>query len=108
MTLFPGGKGITRELLKVGVGPVSLDHAASLLGNPGGKNASIQFHGSSKIKGSVRLGGLVPAREGELDLAVVHLGDQGTSALAGGHHLAPDDLGQQVNIPSLSKFGSPG
>ena len=54
------------------------------------------------------VGGLVPAREGELDLAVVHLGDQGTSALAGGHHLAPDDLGQQVNISSLSKFGSPG
>ena len=31
---------------------------------------------------------VVPAGEGELDLAVVHLGDQGTSALAGGHHLA--------------------
>ena len=38
MTLFRGkGKGITRELLEVGVGPVSLDHAASLLGDPGGK-----------------------------------------------------------------------
>ena len=35
---------------------------------------------------------VVPAGEGELDLAVVHLGDQGTSALAGGHHLATDDL----------------
>ena len=46
------------------------------------------------------VGGLVPAREWELDLAVVHLGDQGTSALAGGHHLAPNDLGQQVNISS--------
>ena len=39
MTLFPGGKGITRELLKVGVGPVSLDHAASLLGDPGEKQS---------------------------------------------------------------------
>ena len=57
-----------------------------------GKNASIQFHGSSKIKGSVRLGGLVPAREGELDLAVVHLGDQGAPALASSYNLAPDDL----------------
>merc|ERR1712015_509498 len=66
MTLFPGGKGITRELLKVGVGPVSLDHAASLLGNP--------------------------AWKGELNLAVVHLGDQGTSALASRHNLAPNDL----------------
>lgn len=37
-------------------------------------------------------GEVVPAGEGELDLAVVHLGDQGTSALAGGHHLATDDL----------------
>ena len=39
MTLFRGDKGITRELLKVGVGPVSLDHAASLLGDPGGKQS---------------------------------------------------------------------
>merc|ERR1719234_460037 len=53
-------------LLKVGVGPVSLDHAASLLGNPAG--------------------------QGELDLAVVHLGDQWPSALASGDNFAPDDL----------------
>ena len=37
-------------------------------------------------------GEVVPAGEGELDLAVVHLGDQGPPALAGLHHLAPDDL----------------
>merc|ERR1719234_995889 len=53
-------------LLKVGVGPVSLDHAASLLGHP--------------------------AWKWELDLAVVHLGDQRPSALASGHNFAPDDL----------------
>ena len=34
----------------------------------------------------------VPAGQGELDLAVVHLGDQGTSALASGNNLATDDL----------------
>ena len=39
---------------------------------------------------------VAPAGKGELDLAVVHLGDQGTSALAGGHNLAPDDLEQRV------------
>merc|ERR1719234_151603 len=53
-------------LLKVGVGPVGLDHAASLLRNP--------------------------ARQGELDLAVVHLGDQWPSALPSGDNFAPDDL----------------
>merc|ERR1719234_2827084 len=53
-------------LLKVGVGPVGLDHAASLLGDP--------------------------AWKWELDLAVVHLGDQWPSALPSGDNFAPDDL----------------
>ena len=35
---------------------------------------------------------IVPAGQRELDLAVVHLGDKGPPALAGGHGLAPDDL----------------
>ena len=88
MTLFPGGKGITRELLKVGVGPVSLDHAASLLGNPGDIMCQLKFSDIQRWIGVK----IAPAGEGELDLAVVHLSDQGTSALAGGHHLAPNDL----------------
>merc|ERR1719499_323080 len=64
LQLFPLLKHCT--LLKVGVGPVGLDHAASLLGNP--------------------------AWQRELDLAVMHLGDQRSPALSCWHHLAPNDL----------------
>ena len=53
-------------LLKVGVWPVGLDEGATLLGNP--------------------------ARQRELDLAVMHLGDQWPSALASRDNLTPDDL----------------
>ena len=53
-------------LLEVGVRPAGLGEAAALLGDPAG--------------------------QGELDLGVVHLGDQGPPALARGDHLATDDL----------------
>ena len=53
-------------LLEEGAGSVGLDHGAALLAHPAG--------------------------QGEPDLGVVHLGDQGPPALAGSHHLAPDDL----------------
>ena len=59
-------------LLKVGVWPVGLDEGATLLG--------------------------YSARQRELDLAVVHLGDQGTSALASRHNLAPNDLEKVENV----------
>ena len=55
-----------RALLEVGVRPARLGQAASLLGHPAG--------------------------QGERDLGVVHLGDEGTTALAGSYHLAADDL----------------
>ena len=58
---------ITRHpLLEVGVRPAGLGQAASLLGHPAGQR--------------------------ERDLGVVHLGDERTTALAGSHHLAADDL----------------
>ena len=53
-------------LLKVGVWPVGLDEGATLLGHS--------------------------ARQRELDLAVMHLGDQWPSALPSWDNLAPDDL----------------
>ena len=49
------------------------------------------------IKGIVREE-VVPAWKGELNLAVMHLGDQGTSALASRHNLAPNDLEKVENV----------
>ena len=66
-SLFPRlQRAETGYLLEVGVGAVSLDKAAGLL--------------------------LDSAGQRELDLGVVGLGYQGTTALAGRNSLAPDDL----------------
>ena len=53
-------------LLKVGVWPVGLDEGATLLG--------------------------YSARQRELDLAVMHLGDEWPSAFTSWDNLTPDDL----------------
>ena len=66
------------RLLEVGVGSVGLDEATTLLHDP--------------------------ARQGELDLGVVGLGHEGTTALAGGNGLTSDDLDGVSTGPVNLKF----